>query len=91
MTKLGGNLRVIISEEGILLCFTASNGGEIGFDVLTVAGELDVAEARILVQWCRDRLGNAATHNLPLDVREGVEDRIAELSALIDAKAAKPS
>jgi hypothetical protein len=29
--------------------------------------------------------------DLPADIREGIEDRIAELSALIDAKAAKPS
>jgi hypothetical protein len=91
MTKRGGELRVVISEDGILLCFIASNGGEIGLNVLTVAGELDDAEARILVQWCWDRLGNAAAHNLPADVREGIEDRIAELSALLDAKAAKPS
>ena len=87
----GGGIRVVVGEEGIILRFIASNGGEIGFDVLTVAGELDTAEGRIMVQWCWDRLGDAAAYNLPADVREGIEDRIAELSALIDAKAAKLS
>jgi hypothetical protein len=86
-----GGIQVIVGEEGIKTLFIASDGGEVELDALAVAGELDPDSARIMLQWCRDRLMDAVGADLPADVREGVEDKIAALAAQVDAKAAKRS
>lgn len=87
----GGGIRVTVGEEGILVRFIASDGTEMGVEMLTLAEELDPDCARTILRWCRDRVQDAGAHNLPADVRDDVEDRIAGLASLIDAKAAKRS
>jgi hypothetical protein len=84
-----GGLCVIVGEQGVALRFIASDGDEVFFDMLALVGDLDSEEGRILLQWCRDRVQDAMAYDLPADIREKVEDRIAQVASLIDAEAAR--
>jgi hypothetical protein len=88
MSQSGG-IRVTVGEEGILVRFIASDGTEMSVEMLSLAEELDSDCARTIVQWCRDRVRDVTAHDLPADVREEVEDRIAGLASLIEVKATK--
>jgi hypothetical protein len=48
------------------------------------------SNGRVFLQWCRDRVQDAITYDLPADVRGEVENRIAEVDSVIDAKSNGP-
>lgn len=70
-------IRVIVRPEDITALFVASNGQEVALDVLAVTSELDPGERRTMIQWCRDRLSDAA---LPADVRRQIEAKIERVA-----------
>jgi hypothetical protein len=78
-----GGLRLIVSEDGILMRLIASDGNTLDVDMLPIIEELDPIDARTMVLWCRDRVREAAAFDLPDDVRESLESRIDEIAAPI--------
>jgi hypothetical protein len=60
----------------------ATDGGEIFFDVLELAEGFEGENRKVLLQWCRDRLREAAAVDLPDDVRQQVQAKIERIATM---------
>jgi hypothetical protein len=78
---LYNKLRVTVEDAGVFVRFKASDGREVGMNMIETAKNLGSGFGRTIAQWCKDVIDEQPTRRLAPQVRDKLLAQVHSLSA----------